>query len=240
MSPLRKTALVAGVFYLLTFVSIPTLFLYDQVRHNPKYILGPGPDTAVLFGGILEIIVALAGVGTAIALYPVLKRQSEGRALGFVGTRTLEAAGILAGVACLLTIVSLRQAGAGAGALVIGQTLAILYGWIFLLSQNLMPVLNAVLLGSMLYQSRLVPRVLPLLAFVAAPLLIASDIGVLFGLFGLVSAPAGLLAIPIAVWEFSLGVYLVVKGFKPSPITSAIETVKPNRRIPGAAAAGMA
>src|SRR5207253_1086219 len=97
MSPLRKTALVAGVFYLLTFVSIPTLFLYDQVRHNPKYILGPGPDTAVLFGGILEIIVALAGFGTAVVLYPVVKRQDEGRALGFVGARTLEAAGILAG-----------------------------------------------------------------------------------------------------------------------------------------------
>src|ERR1700716_3128471 len=97
MSPLRKTALIAGVFYLLTFVSIPTLFLYAQVRHNPKYILGPGPDTAVLFGGILEIIVALAGIGTAIALYPVLKRQSEGRALGFVGSPTPEAAGILAG-----------------------------------------------------------------------------------------------------------------------------------------------
>src|SRR5207244_9115213 len=129
---------------LLTFVSIPTLFLYDQVRHNPKYILGPGPDTAVLVGGILEIIVALAGVGTAIALYPVLKRQSEGRALGFVGTRTLEAAGILAGVACLLAIVSLRQAGAGAGdgALVTGQTLAFLYDRIFLLSQDIMPVLN--------------------------------------------------------------------------------------------------
>src|SRR3979490_2017999 len=115
MSPLRKTALVAGVFYRLTFVSIPTLFLYDQVRHNPKYILGPGPDTAVLVGGILEIIVALAGVGTAIARYPVLRGQGEGRALVFVGTRTLEAAGILVGVACLLSIVSLRQAGAGAG-----------------------------------------------------------------------------------------------------------------------------
>ena len=240
MSPLRKTALVAGVFYLLTFVSIPTLFLYAQVRHNPKYILGPGPDTAVLFGGILEIVVALAGIGTAIALYPVLKRQSEGRALGFVGTRTLEGAGILAGVACLLAIVSLRQAGAGAGALVTGQTLAILYDRIFLLSQDLMPVLNALLLGSLLYQSRLVPRVLPLLAFFGAALLVASDIGVLFGLFGLVSAPAGLLALPVALWEFSLGVYLVVKGFKPSPITSDMETAKPDRRIPGAAAAGMA
>src|SRR5438132_13810314 len=121
MSPLRKTALAAGVLYLLTFVSIPTLFLYDQVRHNPKYILGPGPDSAVLVGGILEIIVALAGLGTAVALYPVLKRQSEGRALGFVGARTLEAARILAGVAGLLPIGSLRQSGAGAGALVTGQ-----------------------------------------------------------------------------------------------------------------------
>jgi hypothetical protein len=240
MSPLRKTALVAGVFYLLTFVSIPTLFLYAQVLHNAKYILGPGPDTAVLFGGILEIIVALAGVGTAIALYPVLKRQSEGRALGFVGTRTLEAAGILAGVACLLAIVSLRQAGAGAGALVIGQTLAILYARIALLSQSLMPALNAVLLGSLLYQSRLVPRALPLLAFCGAALLIVGDMGTLFSFWGSASAPALFLSIPIAVWEFSLGVYLVVKGFKPSPITSAMETVKPDRRIPGAAVAGVA
>ena len=235
MSPLRKTALVAGAFYLLTFVSIPTLFLYTQVLHNAKYILGPGPDTAVLFGGISEIIVALAGVGTAIALYPVLKRQSEGRALGFVATRTLEGAGLLAGVACILAIVSLRQAGAGAGALVVAQTLAILYARIALLSQSLMPALNAVLLGSLLYQSRLVPRVLPLLAFFGAALLVASDIGVLFGLWGLVSAPAGLLALPIALWEFSLGVYLVVKGFKPSPITSDMETEKPDRGVPGAA-----
>src|SRR2546423_4396347 len=150
MSPLRRTALIAGVFYLITFVSIPTLFLYTQVLHNAKYILGPGPDTAVLVGGILEIIVALAGVGTAIALYPVLKRQSEGRALGFVGTRTLEGAGILAGVACLPALVSLRQAGAGARASVVGQTLAILYARIALLSPNLMPALIAVLLCALL------------------------------------------------------------------------------------------
>jgi len=217
----RKTALVAGILYLLTFVSIPILFLYDQVRHNPQYILGPGPDTAVLVGAILEIIVALAGIGTAVALYPVVKRQGEGRALGFVGSRTVEAAGILAGVACLLSIVSLRQAGAGADALVAGRALAILYDRIFLLSQSLMPALNAVLLGSLLYQSRLVPRVLPLLGFLGAALLVAGDIGVLFGLIGLVSSLGGLLALPIAVWEFSLGVYLVVKGFKPSPILSA-------------------
>ena len=169
MTPLRKTALVAGLLYLLTFVSIPTLALYGSV-HDPNYILGPGPDTAVLVGGVLEVIVALAGIGTAVALYPVLKRQNEAAALGLVGSRVLEAAGILAGVACLLTIVSLRQTGAGTGALVTGQTLAILYDRIFLLSQSLMPVVNDLLLGFLLYQSRLVPRVLPLLAFIGAPL----------------------------------------------------------------------
>ena len=114
MTPLRKTALVAGVLYLLTFVSIPTLALYGPV-HDPNFIVGPGPDTAILFGGILEIIVALAGIGTAITLYPVLKRQNEGAALGLVSSRVVEAAGIVAGVACLLSIVSLREAGVGNG-----------------------------------------------------------------------------------------------------------------------------
>ncbi len=221
MSPLRKTALVAGILYLLTFVSIPTLSLYGQVRNDPNYILGPGPDTAVLFGGILEIIVALAGIGTAVALYPVLKRQNEGVALGLVGSRVLEAAGILAGVACLLTIVSLRQAGAGADALVTGQTLAVLYGRIFLLSQSLLPALNDLLLGFLLYQSRLVPRVLPLLGLIGVPLLLAGDIGTLLNFWGPVSSVSALLALPVALFEFSLGVYLTVKGFNPSPILSS-------------------
>src|SRR5438128_1194731 len=219
MSALRKTALVAGILYLLTFVSIPSpFFLYGQVRNNPQYILGPGPDTPVFFGGILEIIVALAGIGTAVALYPVLKRQNEGVALGFVGSRVLEGAGILAGVACLLSIVSLRQAGAGADALVTGQTLAVLYERIFLLSQSLMPALNDLLLGFLLYQSRLVPRVLPLLGLIGAALLVAGDIAVLFGLIGQHAPSTGLAALPVALFEFSLGVWLVDKDFNHSPI----------------------
>ena len=216
----RKTALAAGILYLLTFVSIPTLFLYDQVRHNPKYILGPGPDTAVLFGGILEIIVALAGIGTAVALYPVLKRQNEGVALGFVGSRVLEASTMFAGVACLLSVVTLRQAGGGAEALVTGHALVAMYDRMFLVGQSFIPAVNALLLGSLLYQSRLVPRVLPLLGFIGATLLVAGDIAVLFGLIGQHAPSTALAAIPIALWEFSLGVWLVVKGFKPSPILS--------------------
>src|SRR2546430_4487970 len=219
MDSLRKTALVAGALYLLTFVSIPTLSLYGPV-HDPKYIVGPGPDTGVVLGGILEIIVALAGIGTAVALYPVLKRQNEGVALGFVGSRVLEAATTFVGVMCLLSVVTLRQGGAGADALVIGHALVTMYDRMFLIGQSFMPVVDDLLLGFLLYQSRLVPRVLPLIGIVGAALLVASDIAVLFGLIGQRAAPAALAALPVALFEFSLGVYLIVKGFKPSPITA--------------------
>lgn len=214
VSPRRKTALVAGVLYLLTFVSIPTLALYGPV-HDPKYVVGPGPDTGVVVGAILEMIVALAGIGTAVVLFPVVKRQNEAVALGFVGSRVLEAATIFVGVACLLSVVTLRQAGTGAGGLVTAQGLVALYDRMFLVGQSVMPAVNGLLLGSLLYQSRLVPRGLPLLAFIGAGLLVASDIGTLFNLWGQRSSVAGLLALPIALWEFSLGVYLVIKGFRP-------------------------
>jgi hypothetical protein len=224
MTSLRKTALVAGMLYVITFISIPTLFLYGPVLSDPNYIAGTGPDTPIIIGGILEVIVALAGVGTAVALYPVVKRHNEGVALGFVGSRTLEGAAIVAGVVALMSIVTLRQAGAGAGALVTGQALVANYNWFFLLGQSLMPALNALLLGSLLYRSRLVPRILPLVGLIGAPLLLASDIAVMFGQWDRISAPSGILALPIAAWEFSLGVYLIVKGFKPSPITAGMTT----------------
>ena len=168
MDSTRKFSLIAGVFYLLTFVSIPILYLYGPVR-EVGYIVGPGPDTRVYIGAILEIIVALAGIGTAVALYPVVKRQNEGVALGLVASRTLEAGGIFAGVFTLLAIVSLRQSGAGAAELATGQTLVALHDWTFTLVQSLIPAVNALLLGSLLYQSRLVPRILPVLGFIGAP-----------------------------------------------------------------------
>jgi hypothetical protein len=214
----RKLALAAGVFYLLTFVSIPTLALYGAA-HDPNYIAGPGPDTPVLVGGLLELVVALAGIGTAVALYPVVKRQNEAVALGFVGTRVLEASAIFAGVASLLTLVTLRQAGVGAEGLVTGRALVAQYDRFFL-AQSLMPVMNALLLGSLLYQSRLVPRVLPLLGLIGAPLLLAGTLASMFGVLDRMSGLAALITIPIALWEFSLGVWLTVKGFNPSAVVA--------------------
>jgi hypothetical protein len=216
----RKISLAGGILYLLTFVSIPIGFLYSSILNDPSYIIGSGMDTAVIIGGILEIIVALAGIGTAVVLYPVLKRQNEGMALGFIGSRVLEASTIFADVVCLLAIVTLRRAGVGAEALLTGKMLVILYG-LFRLGQNLMPAVNDLLLGSLLYQSRLVPRILPLLGIIGTPLLIANTIVFMFGIFsGPLYLLTGIGVLPIALFEFSLGVWLTVKGFNSAAITS--------------------
>ncbi len=216
MSSARKYSLAAGVLYILTFVSIPTLALYSSV-HMQNYILGPGPDTSVIIGGILEIIVALAGIGTAVALYPVLKKQNEGVALGLVASRILEAGTIFAGVMFLLTVVSMRQNSAGAAAVVTSRTLVTMYDRMFLIGQSFMPAVNDILLGYLLYQSRLVPKGLSLIGLIGGPVLIVGDICVLSGLIGQHDASTGLFAVPVALFEFSLGIYLIVKGFKSKP-----------------------
>jgi hypothetical protein len=229
MSSTRKTALVAGVFYLITFISIPTLALYGPVKNHRNWILSPGANTAVLVGGFLEVIVALACIGTAVTLYPVVKRQNEGVALGFVAARVLEASMIFAGVVSLLSLVTLRQdlggaGGADAASLVTtGASHVAIYNWTFLLGQSLMPAINALLLGSLMYRSRLVPRLIPVMGLIGAPLLITAVFATLFGAIGQGSALTAAAALPVAAWELSLGVWLVAKGFRPSPITATMD-----------------
>jgi hypothetical protein len=223
----RKTALVAGVCYLITFVSIPTLALYGPVKNQRDWILGSGAHAGILLGGFLEVIVALAGVGTAVTLYPVVKRQNESLALGFVTARVIEAGMIFTGVVSLLSLVTLRQdlggaAGANAASLVTaGASHVAIYNWAFLLGQSLMPGINALLLGSLMYRSRLVPRIIPAMGLIGAPLLIASVIATLFG--GIKLGSPLFAALPVAAWELSLGVWLVAKGFRPSPITAGMD-----------------
>lgn len=219
MNSQRRHSLAAGLFYLLTFVSIPTLALYRSVR-GPNFVTGPGPDSPVILGALLEMVVALAGIGTAVALYPVVRRQGPARAVGFVASRGLEAATIYVGIVSLMSIVTLRRAGAGAGALVTAQGLSAQYQWTFFFAQSFIPAVNGVLLGSLLYQSRLVPRWLPVLGVIGSGLLVASWFAVLLGFMGAVGPAALGAALPIAAWEFSLGIYLTFWGFKLSAITA--------------------
>jgi hypothetical protein len=229
MTSLRKTALVAGALYVITFAaSIPALPLLAPVLNDPNYIIGSGADTQVLFGGFLDLINALAAIGTAVALFSVVKRQHEGFALGFVTTRLFEAAVIVIGVVSVLSVVTLRQnlggtAGADEASLVaVGQSLVAVRDWTFLLGPGVMAALNALLLGTLMYRSGLVPRIIPTIGLVGAPLLLTSVIATFFGLNELTSVWHYIATAPIFVWELSLGIYLVVKGFKPSPITAAM------------------
>lgn len=226
MTPLRRTALLAGALYLLTFAaSIPAVFVLDPVLSDPGYVVGPGADTRVTFGALLDIVNALACIGTAVVLYPVVKRQNLSLALGFVTSRVLEAAIIVTGVVSLLAVVTLRQDFAGdpsadADALVtVAAALVAVRDWTFLFGPGL-AVANALLLGTLMYRSRLVPRVIPILGLVGAPMLLAANTATMFGLNDQLSVLSALALPGIFFWELSLGVYLVVKGFKPSPLTA--------------------
>ncbi|MET0190282.1 MAG: DUF4386 domain-containing protein [Pseudonocardia sediminis] len=222
---LRRTAMIAGGLYLLTFVtSIPTLPLFAPAQ-LPGFVLGPGPDSGVIVGALLNVVCALAGVGTAVVLFPVVRRRNEALAIGFVASRVIEGTLIVVGVVALLSLVTLRQdlggAATGAGAaslLTTGTMLVTVHGWSFVLGQSLMPVVNALLLGTLMYRSRLVPRAIPVLGLIGAPLLLASVVATVCGVFDQVSPVAAVAALPIAVWEFSLGAWLLVKGFTTPPV----------------------
>jgi hypothetical protein len=225
----RRVARVAGVFYLVTFISsIPALLLLHPVLDNVNYIVSTGSDTRVLLGCLLDLINAIAAIGSAVTLFSVVKRQHEGAALGFVAARAFEAAIIVIGVVSLLAVVTLRQdiggpAHAGDGSLVaIGRSLVAVRGWTFLLGPTLIPGISALLLGYLLYRSGLVPRIIPTLGLIGAPLLILSVMVTLFRGNHQVAALAAIATAPIFVWELSLGLWLVVKGFKPCPITAGM------------------
>ena len=159
--------MTAGVMYLITIVaSIPAQFInYAPILNNPDYVLGAGADTRVMWGGLLEVIAALACIGTAVVLFPVVRRQHEGAALGFVTARVFEASLIVTGVVAMLSVVTLREPSAdgaeGVSRVVTSEALVAVHDWTFLLGPGVMPGINAMLLGYVMYRSGLVPRAHP-------------------------------------------------------------------------------
>jgi hypothetical protein len=228
----RTIATATGVLFLITFItSIPAAFVfYPPVLNDPNFIVSAGADMGVRLGALLEVILVVANIGTAVVLYPLLKRQNQIVSLGYVTARVMEGAIIAVGIISLLSVVTLRQdfagaAGAAAAALIpVGNALVAVHDWTFLLGPGfLAPLGNGILLGSLMYRSGLVPRGMAMLGLIGGPLLIVAFVGVLFGAFEQVSLPAAIATIPEFLWELSLGIYLTVKGFKPSPVTAAYE-----------------
>jgi hypothetical protein len=232
MTSTRTIATVTGWLFLITFITaIPAAFVfYPPVLNDPNYIVGAGADMSVKLGAFMEVILVVANIGTAVVLYPLLKRQNHIVALGYVTARVMEGAMIAVGILSLLSVVTLRQdfagvAGVDAASLVpIGSALVAVHDWTFLLGPGfLAPLGNGILLGYLMYRSGLVPRGTAMLGLIGGPLLIVAFVAVLFGVFEQVSLPAAIATIPEFLWELSLGIYLVVKGFQPSPITAAYE-----------------
>jgi uncharacterized protein DUF4386 len=217
----QRIARIAGVLFLITFVtSIPALWAYQPVLDDPVgYIAGAGADNRIFSGAFLELLLIIANIGTAVVLFPVLRRQSEILALGYVTARIVESAFIAVGILAVLTIVTLGQEAPGADAGTIAYALAALKDWTFILGPGfVVGVGNGLLLGYLMYRSGLVPRGLAALGLIGGPLICASGVAVMFGVFDQGGTGQSIATFPEFVWELGLGIYLTVSGFQRSPI----------------------
>jgi hypothetical protein len=247
----RKIALIAGVLFLVTFVtSIAAVILYAPILHPATYIAGTGGDARVRLGAVCELILIIANIGTAVVLFPILKRQNESLALGYVAARLAECTFIAVGIVSLLAAVTLRQQASGAdiGSLVTtARSLIAIRDWTFVLGPGfVVGIGNGLILGYLMYQSRLVPRGMAMLGLIGGPLICLSGIAIVLNIISRGSVAQGIATIPEFAWELSLGFYLTVKGFKASPITTdqtgvAVpdETRQPANGLPPAPAVAM-
>jgi hypothetical protein len=241
MHALQKPGRIAGLWFIATFVfSIPAVLLYDPVLNDADYIFGGGLDARISLGALLEIFLAISNIATAVVFFPVLKRVNEAVALGYVALRIMESAVIVTGLISLMSVVTLRDdftgaAGTDSAALnVAGHTLVALHDWTFLLGPQFCAGLgNGILLGYLMYRSGLVPRRMALLGLIGGPL---AFIGGVFVIFGAFKDPSGGLfaftAIEI-VWEASLGIYLTVKGYRPSALLAEASPAESGRARSG-------
>jgi hypothetical protein len=231
MSLDQKRARVFGVFFLLTYVtSIPALLLYESVLRDPVgYIAGAGHDNRILFGALLELLLIVANIGTAVVIYPIVRRQSEELALGYVTARIFECTFILVGIVSVLGIITLRQQVAGASEGTVAYTLAAIKDWTFLLGPGWVVGLgNGLILGYLMYRSELVPRNVCWLGLIGGPLIIISGTAIMFtgnhpG--STLRSLQSIATIPEFLWELFLGVYCTIWGFRrDSPILSRSAT----------------
>jgi hypothetical protein len=213
----QRSARIFGVLFLITYVtSISAYLLFQSVLDDPAgYIAGGGKDNQIYLGVLLELLLIIANVGTAVVLYPIAKRQDKILALGYVTARIIECVFIAAGIIFVLGVVSLRQDSPGAADLAV--SLAALKDWTFLFGPGfIVPFGNGLILGYLMYKSGLVPRRMAWLGLIGGPLLLISSIGTLVDWWGIGGTVPGILVIPEFLWELSLGIYAAVWGFRTS------------------------
>jgi hypothetical protein len=221
----RRTATFAGWLMVITFVtSIPALLLYGPVLNHSNYITGAGANAhgVVALGALLEMLLIIANVGTAVVLFPILKRQNETAALGYVTARLVECTFIAIGIVSVLATLTVREDGNPGASAALGKALIAIHDWTFLLGPGfVVGVGNGLILGYLMYRSGLVPRRMAMLGLIGGPLICASGTLVLFNAIDAGGPVQFIATIPEFIWELSFGIYLIVKGFLPSPILTA-------------------
>ena len=220
--PTRRAATIVGWLFVLTYVtSITTkVALYPPLLEG-NYITGPGQDTRVLWGAFSEAILIIASIGTATAMYTVIKHRYPNLAVSFIAARIMESVFIGVGILSVLTVVTLRQdyastdGASSAGLSAVGDALLVMQQWTFNLGPAfVVGVGNGVILGFIMYRTGLVPRRLAVLGLVGGPLIIATGSAAVLGLIEPGGAVQQLSAAPEFFWELGLGIYLIVKGFR--------------------------
>jgi hypothetical protein len=224
---------VFGWFFLATFVtSIPAYFIgYHRILNDPGLITGAGanPTTGVATGAALEVFLIIANVATAVVAYPVLKRESEMGAIGYVAARLVEAMFIAIGIVSALAFLLMRQEATAASTPVLGNVFVAFYYRAFLVGPGFFAGLaNGVVLGYLMYRSELVPRGMTWLGLIGGPLVMITGILIMYNAIERGGAVQTIATLPEALWELSLSIYCIVKGFRlSSPIlrTEAVTTL---------------
>src|SRR5689334_9155170 len=211
MSLDQKRARWFGVLYLLTFItSIPALALYEPaLRHPVAFVAGSGNVNNIYLGALLELLLILANIGTAVVIVPIMRRQ-------------LEDLSILVGILAMLGTPPLQQQTAGAAEATVAYTLAAIKDWTFILGPGFIVGWgNGLILGYMMYRTGLVPRAWTWLGLIGGPLIFISGTIVMFRGGHPSGSLQGLATIPEAAWELFLGIYCTIWGFKrDAPILS--------------------
>jgi hypothetical protein len=218
----QKRARAFGVLYLITFLtSIPAALLYAPMLDDPVgYTRGAGHDTQILIGALLELLLIIANIGTAVVIVPIMRRLNEELAIGYVTARVFECTFILVGILSVLGIVTLRNQVAGPAEGTVAYTLAAIRDWTFLLGPGwVVGWGNGLILGYLMYRPGLIPPRAAWLGLIGGPLIILTGTAILLtgndpsdALRGL----QGIATIPEALWELFLGFYCTFKGFRAS------------------------
>src|SRR3954454_21815373 len=225
---IKRTGHIFGWFFIGTFVtSIPARLLFingvGATWQHMRFVPGAGDTTSLKLGAILEFGVIVTNIATAVVIYPLVRRQSETIALGYVAARIMESTIIAIGLMSIISVVnvvdSLNRLPGGAAATALiqqGSSLVHTYEWAFLFGPGLVVGFgNGLMLGYLMYRSGLVPRGMAMLGLIGGPLLILSFVLTLFNVYENGSGASGLLALPEIAWEASLGIYAAWKGFRP-------------------------